>query len=337
MCRSVREGAPILQPRVDGPLLLEIARDERAAAALEEEGVHSYLAAPLIARGSVLGLLNLYRTVNTRPFDSRDLRLVCELVGRAAISVDNARLYGRERDTALTLQHSLLPQEPPDLPAGLEIAVRYQPAGAGTEVGGDWYDVLPLSDGKVGLMVGDVMGSGVRAAAIMGQLRTTTRALARLDLPPAELLSHLDEITTTLSESFATCVYAVCDPKRGTCAFSSAGHLPPLIVQPDREVTLVAPPTAAPLGVGGVPFGELELKLPEGAMLALYTDGLVETRHDSIDVGVQALCQALKGPPRPLEETCDMVLDTLSRCSGDDVALLLARLGPTSGPAGATA
>ncbi|MGW0998964.1 SpoIIE family protein phosphatase [Streptomyces sp. NPDC002520] len=333
MCRSVREAAPVLRPWVDGPMLREIARDEEAAAAFELEGVHSYLAAPLLARGTVLGVLNLYRTVNTRPFDSRDLQLACELVGRAAISVDNARLYGRERDTALTLQHSLLPQEPPDQPDGLEIAVRYRPAGVGTEVGGDWFDVLPLSDGKVGLIVGDVMGSGVRAAAIMGQLRTTTRALARLDLPPAELLSHLDEVTSTLSESFATCVYAVCDPKGGTCAFSSAGHLPPVLVQPDCEATLIGLPTGAPLGVGGVPFGELEMKLPEGALLALYTDGLVETRKDPIDVGMRALCRALQGRPRPLEETCDMVLDNLYRCSGDDVALLLARLGPTGGTA----
>ncbi|MYS14491.1 PP2C family protein-serine/threonine phosphatase, partial [Streptomyces sp. SID4982] len=229
--------------------------------------------------------------------------------------------------TALTLQRSLLPQTPPDQPEGLEIAVGYRPAGSGTEVGGDWYDVLPLSDGKVGLVVGDVMGSGVRAAAIMGQLRTTTRALARLDLPPAELLGHLDETAATLSESFATCVYAVCDPRRGTCTLSCAGHLPPVLVRSDHEATLLDIPTAAPLGVGGVPFGTLEVKLPEGSLLALYTDGLVETRDDAIDVGLRALCRALEGATGSLQQTCDRLLDTVDHSSGDDVALLLARFG----------
>ncbi|QBJ89029.1 PAS domain S-box protein [Streptomyces seoulensis] len=325
MRRSVREGTPAMIPRVDSATLRRIAGDEQAVAALRKAGVRSCLVAPLVARGTVLGVLSLYRTGNTRPFDSRDLQMVCEIVGRAAISVDNALLYGRERDTALTLQRSLLPQTPPDQPEGLEIAAGYRPAGSGTEVGGDWYDVLPLSDGKVGLVVGDVMGSGVRAAAIMGQLRTTTRALARLDLPPAELLGHLDETAATLSESFATCVYAVCDPRRGTCTFSSAGHLPPVLVQPGRKATLLTVPTAAPLGVGGVPFGTLEVKLPEGCLLALYTDGLVETRYDAIDVGLHTLCRTLERATGSLGQTCDMLLDTVDHTSADDVALLLAR------------
>ncbi|WP_030815247.1 SpoIIE family protein phosphatase [Streptomyces sp. NRRL F-2799] len=327
MRRSVREGTPAMVPRVDSAALRRISGDEGAVAALRKAGVRSYLVAPLVARGAVLGVLSLYRTGNTRPFDSRDLQMVCEIVGRAAISVDNALLYGRERDTALTLQRSLLPQITPDQPEGLEIAVGYRPAGSGTEVGGDWYDVLPLSDGKVGLVVGDVMGSGVRAAAIMGQLRTTTRALARLDLPPAELLGHLDETAATLSESFATCVYAVCDPRRGTCTFSSAGHLPPVLVHPDHEATLLTVPTAAPLGVGGVPFGTLEVKLPEGSLLALYTDGLVETRYDAIDVGLHALCRTLENAAGSLQQTCDSLLDTVDPTSADDVALLLARFG----------
>ncbi|MGW3340343.1 SpoIIE family protein phosphatase [Streptomyces sp. NPDC001009] len=329
MRRSVWEATPTMISRVDGAALRRISGDEQAVAALRKAGVRSYLAAPLVARGTVLGVLSLYRTGNTRPFDSRDLQMVCEIVGRAAISVDNALLYGRERDTALTLQRSLLPQTPPDQPEGLEIAVGYRPAGSGTEVGGDWYDVLPLSDGKVGLVVGDVMGSGVRAAAIMGQLRTTTRALARLDLPPAELLGHLDETAATLSESFATCVYAVFDPRRGTCTLSCAGHLPPVLVQSDQGATLLDIPTAAPLGVGGVPFGTLEVKLPEGSLLALYTDGLVETRGDAIDVGLHALCRGLEGATGSLQQTCDRLLDTVDRSSGDDVALLLARFGGT--------
>ncbi len=178
--RCVREAGPILVERVDPPTMRRIARDGRAAQTLRTAGVHSYLAVPLMARGEVLGTLSLYRTVNERPFDEQDRVLASELAARAAICIDNARLYGRERTTALTLQRSLLPPAPAQQ-AGLDIAARYLPALS--EVGGDWYDVLPLGPGRTGLVVGDVMGKGVQAAAIMGQLSTATRALARLDLP----------------------------------------------------------------------------------------------------------------------------------------------------------
>ncbi|WP_307618802.1 SpoIIE family protein phosphatase [Streptomyces sp. V3I7] len=323
--RSVREATPILLPRVGGAELRQIARNEEAAARFSREGVHSYLAAPLIARGQVLGTLSLYRTRNPKPFDEQDLQLACELANLAALYIDNARLYHRERDTAVTLQHSLLPEKPSRI-EGMEVASQYRPARMAAEVGGDWFDVLPLSDGKVGLMVGDVMGSGVRAAAIMGQLRTTTRALARLDLPPAELLAHLDDVASTLSDSFATCVYAVVDPQDGTCTFSSAGHLPPVVARADGTCQIVTIPPAPPLGVSGMPFETLRLELPRGSVLALYTDGLVESRNAPIDAGIRALCRTLQGPPRPLKETCDTVLNTLYRHSEDDVALLLARL-----------
>lgn len=328
--RAVREGRPIRLPRVDAAMLRQMARDQEAAEILRRAGAHSYLAAPLIARGEVLGTVSFYRTINPRPFDEEDETLASELATRAAVCIDNARLYGRERETALTLQRSLLPQEPVRIGA-MRTASRYRPAAGGREIGGDWFDVLPLADGKVGLVVGDVMGSGVRAAAIMGQLRVATRTLAGLDLPPAELLRHLDETAAALSDSFATCLYAVCDLGRGRCEISSAGHLPPIRVLPDGEATLVDVPPAAPLGVGGVPFSSVAVDLGGGSTLALYTDGLVERRGQAIDTGLEALLHLLaRSAARPLEETCDTVLDALYSAPDDDVALLLARLDDRS-------
>ncbi|MBL1098858.1 SpoIIE family protein phosphatase [Streptomyces coffeae] len=329
--KCVRDAQPIFVPHVTEQDVRRIARDESAAAVLQREGVHSYLAAPLIARGSVLGTLSLHRTVNPRPFDEQDLTLACELAIRAALCIDNARLYGRERDAALTLQRSLLSQQPRDLD-GLEIASRYLPAVSAA--GGDWFDVLPLQDGRVGLVVGDVMGKGIHAAAIMGQLRTATRAFSQLDLNPVELLRHLDEITLSLGESIATCLYAVCDPRTGRCELSTAGHLPPVLVHPGGDAELIDIPTGAPLGVGGVPFAAVDCELAEGALLALFTDGLVEKRHQSLDVGLHTLVQLLRRHHGSLERICDQVLAALHGAPDDDVALLLARLRTPSRPDG---
>ncbi|WP_189132657.1 SpoIIE family protein phosphatase [Wenjunlia tyrosinilytica] len=333
--QSVRQARPILVPRVTDAWLPRIAGNEQAARVLRGAGLHSCMALPLIARGNVLGALSLFRTGTPRPFDEQDLLLAGELAARAAVGIDNARLYARERETALTLQRSLLPAPPPEL-HGMEIASRYRPAASAAEVGGDWFDVLPLKGGRVGLVIGDVMGSGVRAAAIMGQLRTTIRAFATLDLPPAPLLGHLDALAETLGDSFATCTYAVFDPRTRECEFATAGHLPPAIVHSDGRAELLALPPAAPLGVGGVPFTSVTSVLPEGALIALYTDGLVERRHESIDTGLEALLSLLEGPARPLEAMCDSILDTLHHSTEDDVALLLART-TTAGPPDAAA
>ena len=318
--QCVRNARPVLVERVDGTMLRRLARDSRAALALHEAGAHSYLALPLVARGKVLGTLSLYRTVNERPFDDRDQVLASELAARAAICIDNARLYGRERGTALTLQRSLLPSTPAER-EGLDIAARYRPALS--EVGGDWYDVLPLGPGRTGLVVGDVMGKGVQAAAIMGQLSTATRALARLDLPPAELLRHLDDIAGSLGDAIATCVYAVCDLRRGTCELSSAGHLPPVLATAHGSAELVEVPGGVPLGVGGVDFGTVEVELAPGSLLALYTDGLVENRGEPIDTGLDTLTRLLRNAGPSLQRASDSLLRALSPEPDDDVALLL--------------
>jgi PAS domain S-box-containing protein len=318
----VRTAEPCRVEHVDAATMRRVARDAHAARVLHEAGVHSYLAVPLRARGEVLGTLSLLRTRTERPFDESDQVLACELATRAAMCIDNARLYGRERTAALTLQRSLLPAAPARR-EGLDIATRYLPALS--EVGGDWYDVLPLGPGRTALVVGDVMGKGVQAAAIMGQLSAATRALARLDLPPAELLGHLDDIMGSLGDTIATCLFAVCDLRRGRCTLAGAGHLPPVLLRPDGTAELVRVPPGMPLGVGGADFGTVEVELAPGTLLALYTDGLVENRGESIDAGLTNLTRLLQGCRLPLERIGDMLLGALRPEPDDDVALVLVR------------
>ncbi|MEU9390242.1 SpoIIE family protein phosphatase [Streptomyces sp. NPDC048324] len=322
----VRTGRPVMLTRVEEADLPRIARSAEAAEQLARAGVHSYLAVPLIARGEVLGALDLKRTRNALPFTEDDLLLARELASRAAVQIDNARWYQNARDTALTLQRSLLPSHPP-VTGGLEVASRYQPAGATSEVGGDWFDVIPLDGGKTALVVGDVMGSGITAAATMGRLRTATNTLASLDLDPARLLEHLDRTTEDLDHSIATCVYAVHDPELRQCRIANAGHLPPVRLREGHPPELLELPTGAPLGVGGVAFSTTTVDLGPGDRLVFYTDGLVETRQHPLDERLDALLSLLDGPDRPLEEVCDLLLRTLHQPdNSDDVALLIARV-----------
>ncbi|WP_432133386.1 MULTISPECIES: SpoIIE family protein phosphatase [unclassified Streptomyces] len=321
----VRAGRPIMVPEVKDDDLARIARSPEAAELLARAGVHSYLAVPLIARGEVLGALDLKRTRNPLSFGRDDLLLARELAARAAVQIDNARWYQNARTTALTLQRSLLPSHPP-VTGALEVASRYQPAGATTEVGGDWFDVIPLEGRRTALVVGDVMGSGIDAAATMGRLRTATTTLASLGLDPAVLLEHLDRITDGLDHSIATCLYVVHDPDAGRCRIANAGHLPPVRLSAGHRPELLDLPTGAPLGVGGVPFSTTTVDFAPGDRLVLYTDGLVETRRHSLDERLDTLLSLLDGPARELEELCDFLLRTLHHPDNhDDVALLVAR------------
>ncbi|MCH0540117.1 SpoIIE family protein phosphatase [Streptomyces sp. MUM 203J] len=303
--------------------------------------VHSTLVVPMVAHDTVIGLVQFSRAKGSEPFGERDRALAVELAARAAVCIDNARLYRREHERALILQRSLLPPGDPEA-AGLDIACRYLPGNAANEVGGDWFDVIELPGHRTALVVGDVMGRGLRAAVAMGELRTAVRTLAQLDLEPAEVLSHLDEIARglgapsprartkgpELSEVYlATCVYAVYDAVTRRCTFANAGHLPPVLVEPGEEALLLDVPPGMPLGVGGEPFEEVEVELPEGALLALYTDGLVESRDHPLDEGLEAFRRALARSGRPLEDVCDHVLGTLDTRHGqDDIALLMARI-----------
>ncbi|MFJ3788354.1 SpoIIE family protein phosphatase [Kitasatospora sp. NPDC090091] len=320
-------GHPVLVPRVRAGDLPRIARDDRAARLLEEAGVHSYLAVPLTARGQVLGVLDLKRTRNPAPFDRDDSLLVTELAARAAVAIDNARWYQHQRHTTLALQRHLLPPRHAPHPPGLEIAHRYQPASATDDTGGDWFDSIPLSGDRTALVVGDVMGSGINAAATMGQLRTTTRALARLGLDPGDLLTHLDTTTRDLGDAMATCLIALYDPATGRCRFADAGHPPPVLTRPGHAPHPVPLDPGPPLGVGGLPFPTHDLTLRPGDDLVLYTDGLIEVRDQDIDQRLHTLTDLLAGPRRPLDDTCDLLLAALRRPdTHDDVALLIARV-----------
>ncbi|MEJ8655157.1 SpoIIE family protein phosphatase [Streptomyces sp. MS1.AVA.4] len=312
-------------------------------AAIHDHTMHSLMIVPIHARGAVLGVAVFVRTADRVPFEEDDLLLAEELVSWAALSLDNARQYARERSAALALQRHLLPHHVTGGTAA-DVAWRYLPADSHHGVGGDWFDVIPLSGARVALVVGDVVGHGINAAATMGQLRTAVRTLAAMDMPPDELLARLDEQALRLDEAdtdphapdtatmAATCLYAVYDPVTRQCTIARAGHPPPAIIDPHGHVTFPDLPTGAPLGVGLVPFESVTLELPEHSVLALYTDGLVEARGQDVDTGMDRLATTLAKPDQPLESLCSSAVDTLSsEAPRDDVTLLLARthaLGP---------
>ncbi|MEU6171041.1 SpoIIE family protein phosphatase [Streptantibioticus parmotrematis] len=309
--------------------------DPRIKAALDL-GVGSLLAVPLRARDVVLGLLIVGRAISRDPFDADDLALAYELADRAGAALDNARLYAREREGALMIQRSLLPQRVPRLP-GVEVAFRYLPGSTGAEAGGDWFDVVPLAGGRVALVVGDVMGHGLRAAATMGRLRTAVRTLAGLDMAPDELLRRINDLSEDFAPGpdepmMATFVYAVYDPSTRTCVVATAGHLPPLLLDPDasgeRRVRQVEVPANTPIGVFAVEFESAEVEVPDGAVLVLYTDGLVERRGEDITEGVDRLRAILGRPYDFLEDVCDDALaELVPDREPDDVALMAVRLG----------
>ncbi|MGW9028268.1 SpoIIE family protein phosphatase [Streptomyces sp. NPDC055722] len=310
------------------------AQDPERTKAVIEYGIHSLITAPIQARGAVLGMANFWRSKRHEPFDEEELSLAEELVARAAVSIDNARRYTREHALAVTLQRSLLPRALPEQSA-LEVGYRYLPAQSG--VSGDWFDVIPLPGTRVALSVGDVVGHGLHAAATMGRLRTAVHNFSTLDLPPDELLSHLDDLVGRIDQDEsdaeaagvvgASCLYAIYDPVTRRCAMARAGHPAPALVHPGGSVTFPDLPAGPPLGLGGMPFQTAEMELKEGTQLVLYTDGLIEDRTRDLDVGMELLRDALAGhPDRPPEETCQAVLDEmLTARPKDDVALLVAR------------
>ncbi|MFJ1969703.1 SpoIIE family protein phosphatase [Streptomyces sp. NPDC087903] len=297
-------------------------------------GVHSMLAVPLRARGTTLGVAVSVRIAHPDAYVADDAVLAEELASRAAVCVDNARRFARERTTALALQHSLLPRGLPGQ-AAVEVAHRYLPSGSLAGIGGDWFDVIPLSGSRVALVVGDVVGHGIPSSATMGRLCTAVRTLADVDLPPDELLTHLDDLVTHLAayengedvaELGATCLYAVYDPVTRRLTLAAAGHPAPALVLPDGTARLVTMTPGPPLGVGGLPFEATELELPEGAVVALYTDGLIEDRDRDVDRATDELCRSLTAPAESLDALCDTVLKAvLPEEPSDDVALLLAR------------
>ena len=308
-------------------VLRAIARDDWHYSALRRLGLGSALVVPLEVVGRVLGVLTI-TSERQDHYDEADIELVEDLAHRMAAAVDNALRYRQERQTALTLQRSLLPSALPDLP-GLTVAHRYLPGTAGAEVGGDWYDLVPLTSGRVGLVIGDVMGRGIGAAAVMGQLRAAVRACALVEDSPSAVLSLVDAAMSSLGQtSLTTCLYGVLDPGAGTLVLASAGHLPPLVVHRDGGGQYVELEPGPPLGVGSAPPPETVLQVPEGALLLLFTDGLVEGRAQPVEAGLLALRNAVAElgdlQPAGLEALCDSLLRAMGRDGrpDDDSALL---------------
>ncbi|MFE7842484.1 SpoIIE family protein phosphatase [Streptomyces sp. NPDC057474] len=331
--RALVDGLSWSEPRLD-PLSAEWAKaipGDRTVP-VEALGLHSVMIVPVRARGITLGITTFFRRDRQDPFDAVDLGLAEELVGRAAVCVDNARRYTRERDAALVLQRSLLPRRLPEQDAA-EVAARYRPADELTGLGGDWYDVIPLSGARVALVIGEVAGHGIDGAAAMGRLRTAVRTLADLDLPPDEVLAHLDDMVAKSARQEgaepgggsgqtvgARCLYVVHDPVSGRCAMAAAGPFAPALVAPDGTVTFPELPEGPALGIDQRPFEALEVDLPEGTVIALHTDGLLA------EASREALCRALARPEPSLERHAQRVLDSLAPARPtDDVALLLAR------------
>ncbi|MEW9511421.1 MULTISPECIES: SpoIIE family protein phosphatase [Streptomyces] len=295
---------------------------------------HRAILAPLRGRRRVIGAAVFVRSTERPPFEASDLLVAAQLATHTALGIDKAVLYGREAYIADELQRTMLPDSLPQ-PTGVRLASRYLPAAETARVGGDWYDAIPLPGSRVALVVGDVMGHSMTSAAIMGQLRTTAQTLAQLDLPPQEVLHHLDEQAQRLgSDRMATCLYAVYDPVAHRITIANAGHPPPVLLHLGGRAEVLRVPPGAPIGVGGVDFEAVELDAPAGATLLLYTDGLVESRLRDVWTGIEQLRERLAATAQltgddhspPLEALCDDVLDMLGPGDrDDDIALLAAR------------
>jgi hypothetical protein len=319
--RCVATSSPVSFRGADGAAVTRPAGPPNGAGIAR--GHTSFLAVPLATRDMVAGFMILARVAG--PFSPHEIGLADELAERAAVGLDNAQLFSRQRRTAEAVQRGLLPGEP-TVPAGMEVAQSYLPA-ADHIIGGDWYDILPLSAGRTALIVGDAMGHGPEAATVMVQLRAGAHALADAGLKPEMLLHRLNKMASTLKEpAFATCVCAVFDPATRSCVIARAGHLPPVLALPDHTSRVVDVPPGLPLGLGPTTFDAVRLTLPPQATLALYTDGLVESRRRPFDEGILALRAALAASSGPLQASCDAITRSLCRHAEDDTTLILARI-----------
>ena len=325
--KAMATGEPVLFDEPDGESAARLRRHADGQAVIS--GYSFFLAVPLIARGAVVGCAVFARTPVSSPFSPGDIVLAQELAARAAVCIDNARLYDRERRTALALQRGLLPGRP-RVPPMIDVAQRYLPVGASV-VGGDWHDIVPLAGGGAALIVGDAMGHGPEAAAVMVQLRTAAHTLADLELPPQEVLRRLDRMAAEMPAGlFATCIYTVINPEDSSCVAAQAGHLPPMLMYADGGAEMLKLPPGLPLGLGDDCFEATEISLPPGATLALYTDGLVESRTRPLDDGLAALRHelgaALAQPGTTLGSVCETVTQALRQHGEDDITLVLARI-----------
>jgi hypothetical protein len=326
LARCVSSGRPVRFSKPDRQATERLGPVGREVVA----GYTSFLAVPMTAGDTVTGFMVLVRAPGGPAFSERDAAAAARLGAQAGAGILNALALMRQQSIADALQRGLLAAEPV-IPPGLEMAGRCLPA-AGHVIGGDWYDVIPLPGNRTGLVVGDVMGHGPEAAAVMAQLRTTAHALADLDLAPADLLQRLNRVTTTLQRiTLATCAYAIIDADRHACTLAGAGHLPPILALPDGTTRVPELPPGQSLGIGAASYGQARIKLPPGAILALYTDGLVESRTRSFDQGILALRSVLAREHGDLEAICDALIASLAGRCEDDITVILARI-PPDGP-----
>ncbi|MFE9684446.1 SpoIIE family protein phosphatase [Streptomyces sp. NPDC006285] len=328
-------GEPVLVPRISEQL------GHMIAAQFEKRDIRplitgrSMLVVPLKARHVVLGFMILLRHPERVEFNDMDRATGAELAARAGLVLDNARMYTYQESVAETLQDSMLPHIAPRM-SGCDIATRYLPGTLLGRVGGDWFDSVKLPGSRTALVVGDVMGHGLNSAAMMGQLRTAVQTMAALDLPPAQLLRNLDDLAQRLGEHYlATCLYAIYDPIASELEIANAGHIPPVLVRAENgHSDLLDLPTGAPIGVGGVPFESVRVRVAPGDRLVMCTDGLVEVRGEDIGVGLATLCESAAHPAASMDDACDTIIRALAATFSeaglggrkDDVALLMARL-----------
>lgn len=304
-----------------------LARYPQAAEHLREPNQQAWAFVPLAASGHTFGVCVLAFD-QPRVFSEDECALLTGVTALVAHALERARLYDAEHTRSRELQRSLLPQELPDLSA-CTIAARYIPGEQDMDVGGDWYDVIPLSAARVALVIGDVMGHGLSEATTMGRLRTAVHTLAALELPPEEIMGHLNDIVSGLGEdSYATCLYALYDSTDRSCTIVCAGHPPPAVVHPDGSVHFLDVPRNPPLGAAEPPFETMELDLPAESLLVLYTDGLVESAERDIDQGMLRLTQLLHtAQSEDLHRLCSALTADLlpaGHPSGDDAVLLVA-------------
>ncbi|GGR98451.1 hypothetical protein GCM10010252_41490 [Streptomyces aureoverticillatus] len=333
--QCMTSGEPVLVPRITEEMGNAIASQFEKRDIRPLINHRSMLVVPLKARNVVLGFMILLRHRERPVFNDMDRVTGAELAARAGLVLDNARMYTYQESVADTLQDSMLPHIQPRM-SGCDIATRYLPGTLLGRVGGDWFDSVKLPGARTALVVGDVMGHGLNSAAMMGQLRTAVQTMAALDLPPAQLLRNLDDLAQRLGEHYlATCLYAVYDPIAGELHLANAGHIPPVLVRAlDGRSELLDLPTGAPIGVGGVPFESVRVRVAPGDRLLMCTDGLVEVRGEDIGVGLATLVESAAHPAASMDDACDTIIRALAATFSeagrggrkDDVALLMARL-----------
>ena len=321
----IRTGLTEVYTEVSDEMLVAAAQDDEHLRSLRELGLRSVMIVPLRARGRVFGAITFVASSADRRYEAADVALAEDLARRAALAVDNAMLFHREHEAAVVLQRSLLPDSVPRSHRGIEFDVRYRPAGPGIAVGGDWYDIVPLDDGSVGLTIGDVAGRGLKAASVMGRIRPALRAYVLDGHGPAEALGRLDRLMKEATPPvMATLFHLHFDPATGSARYLRAGHPPALLRHPDGRIEELGGPGTPPLGIlEAVEYREHQVEIPAGSLLLMYTDGLIERRDTTLSQELARLKQLVSEAPDEPEACLDWIERNLGADSvPDDIAMV---------------